>query len=98
MANIIPQICLVGLDPCIESISQDVGSDFQNFERKSALSVKEFCRAIGIGRTNFYALIKRKELNTIKLGGRRMVPFSELIRLMHLSEKPQLTSQKLFLR
>jgi excisionase family DNA binding protein len=41
------------------------------------LSVEEFCRAIGIGRTSAYELFASKEVTPIRLGRRTLIPRSE---------------------
>jgi excisionase family DNA binding protein len=47
---------------------------------RSALSVKEFCASVGIGRTLFYKLVNAGEISVVKLGGRTLVPYSEITR------------------
>jgi excisionase family DNA binding protein len=49
---------------------------------RSAFSVAEFARAIGISRGSVYALIAAGELKSLKLGDRRIIPASELQRLL----------------
>lgn len=39
-----------------------------------AYTVSEFCEAARIGRTTLYELIKRGEIRTVRVGGRRMIP------------------------
>lgn len=45
---------------------------------RAALSVTEFCRAAGIGRTTAYAEIKSGRLHSVTCGARRLIPVSEL--------------------
>lgn len=45
------------------------------------LSPAEFCEAIGIGRQSFERLWRSGEIASTKLGGRRLIPCSELARL-----------------
>lgn len=48
---------------------------------KRAYRIDEACYSLGIGRTSIYDLIKNKEIVTIKIAGRTLVPHSELERL-----------------
>ena len=41
------------------------------------LSVAEFCRAIGVGRTTAYELIAAQEIIPIRIGRRTLIPRSE---------------------
>jgi excisionase family DNA binding protein len=50
-------------------------------ERK-ALSVAEASVAIGLSRATLYRLIGRKQLATLKIGSRRLVPVSEIDALL----------------
>jgi excisionase family DNA binding protein len=47
-----------------------------------AYQVDQFCKIIGIGRTAVYKLIKEGKLKTIYIGGRRLIPRSEALRLV----------------
>lgn len=47
-----------------------------------AWQVNPFCRALGISRTSFYELVKRGEIKTVVVAGRRLVPDSEARRLL----------------
>lgn len=40
--------------------------------------IPEACRRLGIGSTSLYELIKAREINTIKIGTRTLVPEAEL--------------------
>ena len=54
----------------------------QNIEPvKLAFTVEEFLRAVGIGRTNFYNLVKEGKIRVVKLGGRTLIPKSEADRI-----------------
>lgn len=57
---------------------------------REGLSVDQFCRAIGIGRTTVYAMIGRGEVRTRTFGARRIVPRSEIDRLLHGDESTNL--------
>ena len=52
-----------------------------------AYRVNDFLKAIGLGRTKFYALVKQGKIRTVVLGGRRLVPRSEALRLIGDSGK-----------
>lgn len=47
-----------------------------------AYRVSDFSRAIGIGKTKLFEMMKRKELRTVMIGGRRLIPASEAARLL----------------
>ena len=47
-----------------------------------AHQIPDACRRLGVGRTALYALLKAKELKAIKLGGRTVIPESELQRFI----------------
>jgi predicted DNA-binding transcriptional regulator AlpA len=47
-----------------------------------AYQVNAFCRALGISRTSFYELMKSGDLKTIVIAGRRLVPKTEVDRLI----------------
>ena len=47
-----------------------------------AYSVDAFCRSIGIGRTKFYDLVRERKIRTVTIGGRRLVPATEIQRLL----------------
>jgi len=47
-----------------------------------AYQVDQFCEIIGIGRTALYKLIKQGKIKTITIGGRRLIPRSEALRLV----------------
>lgn len=49
---------------------------------KLAWQVNEFCQAIGIGRSTFYKMVARGEIETVIFGGRRLVPEPVASRLL----------------
>jgi excisionase family DNA binding protein len=51
-----------------------------------ALRVDDFCKVVGISRTTFYDLIKRGQLRAVRLGGRTVVPATEIDRLLAEAE------------
>lgn len=44
---------------------------------KRMLSVNDFCRLYGIGRTKTYELIARGELRARRVGNRTLIPFDD---------------------
>ena len=58
-------------------------------EREPAklLSVSDAARLLGIGERSTWRLIARQELRSIRLGGRRMVPRTEVDRLASMVER-----------
>lgn len=50
------------------------------------LSMARAARSLGIGQTKLAELIRRKVVRTVKLGERRMVPLSEVIRVATVPE------------
>ena len=46
-----------------------------------AFQINDACELLGIGRTSLYDLVKKGELSVIKIGGRSLVPRSEMVRL-----------------
>lgn len=47
-----------------------------------ALTINEFRERVGISRSLIYRMIARGELRSVRLGGRRVVPVSEVARLL----------------
>lgn len=39
-----------------------------------AYSVRDFCKAYGLGRSTTYEMIKAGRLKSIRIGGRRLIP------------------------
>jgi len=53
------------------------------YPKKLAYRVDEFCKAVGIGRSTFYKLVKVGDINTVKLGKITIVPEKEIQRLLY---------------
>ena len=49
---------------------------------KKAVSVTEAARMLGIGRNLAYEAVERKEIPTIRIGGRILVPLAALEKLL----------------
>lgn len=47
-----------------------------------ALGVKAFCQTTGISRSLTYVLMQRGDLKTVRVGGRRLIPYAEAQRLI----------------
>ena len=45
---------------------------------RAALSVSQFCDALGIGRTLFYERLKLGQIRVLKVGTRTLVPVGEV--------------------
>ena len=45
---------------------------------KFLFTVTEACDAIGCGRTRIYELINSGEIQTVRMGGRRLIPYAAL--------------------
>jgi excisionase family DNA binding protein len=50
--------------------------------RPLAYRVDDFCKQIGISRTSFYELLKKGKIRTVLIAGRRLIPASEVERLL----------------
>lgn len=51
-------------------------------ETRLALRINDAASALGIGRSTLYALISKGEIKSAVIAGRRVVPVSELRRLL----------------
>lgn len=57
---------------------------------KAALSVTEFCHALGIGRTCFYERVRLGQIKVLKVGTRTLVPIGEVEAFLErISAEPQ---------
>ena len=50
------------------------------------LRIEDACRAIGLGKTRLYSLIKEGKIRPVKIGGRTLIPRTELERLVAESQ------------
>jgi len=70
------------MDNAITSQAASSGTTQSPFPvNRRFLSPAEFCEALGIGRQSFERLWRSGEIASTKLGGRRLVPVTELARL-----------------
>ncbi len=66
---------------------------------QKTLSVKEACAALSIGKTSFYKLLGKGELNAVRLGGRTLITWTELERLITSLPKAETETRiRLFVR
>lgn len=49
------------------------------------ISIADTCKAVGVGRTTVWRLIRRGDLDTIKIGDRRLVTTDSIQRLVQRS-------------
>jgi excisionase family DNA binding protein len=54
------------------------------FMQRPTCTIKEACKASGMGRTKFYELIKGGELQMISVGRRRLVQVPSLLKFLRL--------------
>ena len=54
------------------------------FMQRPTCTIKEACKASGMGRTKFYELIKGGELKMISVGRRRLVQVPSLLRFLRV--------------
>lgn len=58
------------------------------FMQRPTCTIKEACRAAGMGRTKFYELIKGGELKVVSVGRRRLVQVPSLLKFLKLEPNP----------
>jgi excisionase family DNA binding protein len=63
-------------------MSVNLTIDRERIVADGAVDVPEACRLTGLGRTFLYTLMDRGELRYCKIGKRRLVPRSEITRLL----------------
>ncbi len=56
--------------------------------RPLAVTIKDACAHLGVGRTTVYALMEREKLAWQKIGARRVILFSSIEELLGISEAP----------
>ena len=49
---------------------------------RAALSVRETCQLLGISRAWAYELMRREELRSVKVGGRRLIPVQSIVEIL----------------
>lgn len=49
---------------------------------RNAFTISEACRRLSISRASLYRLNATGEIRTVRLGGRRLVPASEIVRVL----------------
>lgn len=54
------------------------------FMQRPTCTIKEACKAAGMGRTKFYEFIKGGELKTISVGRRRLVHVPSLLKFLKI--------------
>jgi len=64
----------------------NTGNDKSSTEIPLAFTVNKFCAAMNVSRTTVYELIKRGELHSVTVAGRRLIPASEAHRLLGNAE------------
>lgn len=57
---------------------------------KAALTVNQFCDALSIGRTLFYARVRLGQIKVLKVGTRTLVPFGEVQKFLERADAEQL--------
>lgn len=60
------------------------------FMQRPTCTIKEACKASGMGRTKFYELIKGGELKTISVGRRRLVQVPSLLKFLRMGNDSNL--------
>jgi excisionase family DNA binding protein len=66
---------------------------YLNEHEPLALTIGDFCRAVGLGRSTVYGLIDRGELESIKVGYRRLIPYQAAKDLLERSKvKPEVAA------
>lgn len=64
--------------------STEVGTGDIPFMQRPTCTIKEACKASGMGRTKFYELIKGGELKMISVGRRRLVQVPSLLKFLRI--------------
>ena len=48
-----------------------------SIEQPRAITVEQFCRTYGLGRSKFYLLVKENQIRTLKIGSKTLVATEE---------------------
>ena len=59
----------------------------KNAENKNipkAYRIREFCNATSLGKTKVFAMLKNGTIASVKVGGRRLIPATEVDRLLEV--------------
>lgn len=64
------------------SSRQGIAAQISPHETRLALRVNDACAALGVSRSTLYQLISGGKLKTAMIAGRRVIPMSELARLL----------------
>lgn len=59
-----------------------VSAQISDCELRLAVRINDACRALGVSRSSIYELIAQRKLKSALIAGRRVVPVSELERLL----------------
>jgi excisionase family DNA binding protein len=54
-----------------------------NSEIPLAHRVKDFCKRIGISPSTFWKLVSQQKIRVVRIGGRTLIPHSEVLRLLN---------------
>lgn len=60
----------------------------QNAAKRLAVSPAEAAQMLGLGRTKFYELLAANEINSVKIGARRLIRVAELEAWLKAKETP----------
>jgi len=64
------------------------------FMERPTCTIKEACKASGIGRTKFYELIKGGELKMVSVGRRRLVQVPSLLKFLGLDAPANMSGNR----
>lgn len=64
--------------PALARPSPPASSHLVSPVRPAALSIPDACTSLGIGRTLLYRLINEKQIRSVKIGGRALIPTDEI--------------------
>lgn len=58
------------------------------FMQRPTCSIREACKAVGLGRTKLYELIAAGKIKTICVGRRRLIQIASLLRYLQADDQP----------